>query len=135
MCNLKQEIFVEVVGVLQNIIYKLILGKVQSICKLIEIVVVLGVLLVWLQIGEGVLVVCSVVFVVDGSLLVLELLYLWDSDILLDEDEVELLLYKEVEMFVGVGCIVVCEIEGCKLCFFYVMLCVLGVDLLVVICV
>lgn len=60
--------------------------------------------------------------VADGSPLVLEPLHPWDSDTPLDEDEVELPLYKEVEMSAGAGRTAVREIEGRKLRFSYATL-------------
>lgn len=103
MRNLKQETLAEAAGVSQNTIHKLTSGKAQSTRKLIEIAAALGVSPVWLQTGEGAPAARSAVSVADGSPLVLEPLHPWDSDTPLDEDEVELPLYKEVEMSAGAG--------------------------------
>lgn len=117
MRNLKQETLAEAAGVSQNTIHKLTSGKAQSTRKLIEIAAALGVSPVWLQTGEGTPAARSAVSVADGSPLVLEPLHPWDSDTPLDEDEVELPLYKEVEMSAGAGRTAVREIEGASCVF------------------
>ena len=134
MRNLKQETLAEAAGVSQNTIHKLTSGKAQSTRKLIEIAAALGVSPVWLQTGEGAPAARSAVSVADGSPLVLEPLHPWDSDTPLDEDEVELPLYKEVEMSAGAGRTAVREIEGRKLRFSYATLRASGVDPSAAIC-
>lgn len=52
----------------------------------------------------------------------------WDSNTPLDEDEVELPLYKEVELAAGAGRYAVRQVEGRKLRFSYATLRAAGVD-------
>ncbi len=135
--NLKQETLAEAAGVSQNTIHKLTSGKAQSTRKLIEIAAALGVSPTWLATGEGspaATTSAPVVRPADGSPLRLEPLHPWDSDTPLDEDEVELPLYKEVEMSAGAGRTAVREIEGRKLRFSYATLRASGVDPAAAIC-
>lgn len=135
--NLKQETLAELAGVSQNTIHKLTSGKALSTRKLIEIASALGVSPTWLGTGEGI----STPSVsgpasrpADGSPLQLEPLHPWDSETPLDEDEVELRLYKEVELAAGAGRTAVREIEGRKLRFSYATLRAAGVDPSAAIC-
>ncbi|MCP1646417.1 phage repressor protein C with HTH and peptisase S24 domain [Pseudomonas citronellolis] len=124
--NLKQESLAEAAGVSQNTIHKLTAGKAQSTRKLIEIAAALGVSPVWLGTGEGSPQAATPP--ADGSPLRLEPLHPWDNSTPLDEDEVELPLYKEVEMSAGAGRTAVRQIEGRKLRFSYATLRAAGVD-------
>ncbi|MDF3935473.1 XRE family transcriptional regulator [Pseudomonas citronellolis] len=124
--NLKQETLAEAAGVSQNTIHKLTSGKAQSTRKLIEIAAALGVSPVWLGSGEGAP--NAQARPADGGPLLLEPLHPWDSSTPLDEDEVELPLYKEVEMSAGAGRTAVRQIEGRKLRFSYATLRAAGVD-------
>ncbi|KAF1071013.1 MAG: HTH-type transcriptional regulator PrtR [Pseudomonas citronellolis] len=128
--NLKQETLAEAAGVSQNTIHKLTAGKAQSSRKLVEIATALGVSPTWLATGEGTPQAATEPArpPADGSPLRLEPLHPWDSATPLDEDEVELPLYKEVELAAGAGRTAVREIEGRKLRFSYATLRAAGVD-------
>lgn len=134
--NLKQETLAEAAGVSQNTIHKLTSGKAQSTRKLIEIAAALGVSPIWLGTGEGApaLAPDASKAPADASPLRLEPLLPWDSSTPLDEDEVELPLYKEVEMAAGAGRTAVRQIEGRKLRFSYATLRAAGVDPAAAIC-
>lgn len=60
--------------------------------------------------------------------IILEPLHPWDDTTPLDEDEVELPLYKEVELAAGNGCTAIQEVSGRKLRFSHATLRTAGVD-------
>ncbi|AYF88640.1 helix-turn-helix transcriptional regulator [Pseudomonas sp. DY-1] len=130
--KITQEALAELAGVSQNTIHKLTTGKSQSTRKLVEIAQALGVSPTWLSTGEATL--AAAVAPRDGGPLILEPLVPWDDSTPMEEDEVELPLYKEVEIAAGAGRTAVRPVEGRKLRFSYATLRSSGVDPKTAIC-
>ncbi|MCY1423124.1 HTH-type transcriptional regulator PrtR [compost metagenome] len=126
-----QERLAELAGVSQNTIHKLTSGKAQSTRKLIPIASALEVSPTWLATGDGE---PNDLVLKDSGPLLLEPLHPWDDSTPLDEDEVELPLYKEVELSAGAGRTAVREIKGRKLRFSYATLRAAGVPAASAIC-
>lgn len=134
--NLTQESLADRAGVSQNTIHKLISGKSQSSRKLVEIAAALNVSPAWLGAGYGPQS-NQTPAARDGGPLILEPLHPWDDSTVLDDDEVELPLYKEVEIAAGKGLAVataVRPVDGRKLRFSYATLRASGVDPSTAIC-
>lgn len=127
--------FVQVVGMIQIFIFDLECGKFCVISFVVQIVGVCGVNFLWLV--EG----CGEMFVECGQVNVgfnvswFGVVELWDDEMFLDVDEIELFFYKEIELFGGKGSMVILQIGGCKLCFGKYILCKKNIDLVSVVCV
>lgn len=122
--RMTQESLAEAAGVSQNTIHKLVTGKSSSSRKLVEIAQALNVSPTWLATGTQ----SELPAARDGSPLILEPLLPWDDSTPIDEDEVELPLYKEVEIAAGSGRTAVRPVLGRKLRFSYATLRASGVD-------
>ncbi|WP_165668855.1 XRE family transcriptional regulator [Metapseudomonas otitidis] len=122
--RMTQESLAEAAGVSQNTIHKLVTGKSSSSRKLVEIARALRVTPTWLATGEQ----DGEPVPRDGAPLILEPLLPWDDSTPVDEDEVELPLYKEVEISAGNGRTAVRHVAGRKLRFSYATLRASGVD-------
>ncbi|HIH0362170.1 TPA: XRE family transcriptional regulator [Pseudomonas aeruginosa] len=127
---LSQEALAERAGCSQASIQKILGGKTLKSKFLPDIARALGVNVDWLELGRRPPPNTTTPGKQrDGAPLVLGLLSPWDDDTPLDEDEVELPMYKEVELSSGIGRSEVQMIEGRKVRFSRRTLQAAGVDL------
>lgn len=114
-CGLTQQQLAEAAGTSQTTIQKLCSGKSKETKKLNAIAKALRTSTDWLATGKSPL--REAEPREAGSEIHLEPLHPWDDGTPLDDDEVEIPLYKEVELAAGSGRTAVREIAGRKLRF------------------
>lgn len=121
--GLKQEELAQKAGVSQALIHKLVSGKALESRKISKIAAALGVNTDWLANGgdfiEGAVVMRMIDHKpkIDSNGSYLGVIEEWDSDTPLDDDEVALPFFREVELAAGIGRFQVQENHGCKLRF------------------
>lgn len=126
---LSQDALAEKAGCTQASIQKILGGKTLKSKFLPNIARSLGVDVDWLELGRMPTQQQAHGRLRDGAPIALGLLSPWDDDTPLDEDEVELPVYKEVELSSGLGRSEVQMIEGRKVRFSRRTLQAAGVDL------
>ncbi len=124
-----QEALAEKVGCTQASIQKILGGKTLKSKYLPDIARALNVNVDWLELGRIPTSQQLQARHKDGAPIALGLLSPWDDDTPLDDDEVELPVYKEVELSSGLGRSEVQMIEGRKIRFSRRTLQAAGVDL------
>lgn len=124
-----QETLAELAGCTQASVQKILSGKTQKSKFLPNIARALRVDIDWLELGKVPHPETLQSFPRDGAPLTLGLLSPWDDETPLDEDEVELPVYKEVELSSGPGRSEVLMLEGRKVRFSRRTLLSAGVDL------